>query len=447
MGLGRIYYEAKKLNPNSLSKFYGKKTIIQGEVISIPSNQYHHLRFYLRTKTINNKPYTAKLQLNWYGHRPYLMAGSEWQLLIKLKRVSIKTNARGFNYQRYLYSQGVLASGYVIKSSLNKKLVDSRVHTTVNTIRQRILLKIKKSVSDKSLAGILTALTLGSRYLLSKNEWQVFQATGTSHLIAVSGLHVGLCASLVFFILNWCWRIIPRLCILIPAQRVATVGALIGAFVYAIFAGLSIPTYRSIMMLLVMLCASLSNRNIPMWYRFLFAVVVVLAIEPFSILSVSFWLSYLATSILGLSICARLVYQRGITQWLRIQWQIFIGLVPVTLIAFHKLSLISLVTNLFAIPYVSFVVLPLSLLAMVGYYICPGADKLLWLLSAKTLMPLWWGLKWLAQLRYALWWHPVVGVWEGCCLSIAAALCLLPRGFPARILAMVFGCVLFFSSK
>ncbi len=445
LGYAWVDYQTIKNTKSCLSeRYFNKKIILLGEVVSIPSNLNHHARFDLATSVIANQQCHVRIRLNWYGRSPYLFAGDQWRLKIKLKHVNSSDHKGGFSYANYLKSQGINARGYVISSSLNQRIKVKYRHASINTIRQKISWAIVKAVNDHALAAILVALTTGSRHLLQKQDWQVFQSTGTSHLVAISGLHVGLVAGLFFYLVSWLWRRSKNLCLLLPAQKAATVGSLVAATLYALLAGMTIPTQRALIMLSILLFATLTNRNTPLWYRLLLALTVILFISPFALLSVSLVLSFFAVFILGFCINARLKMRRGVYAWLHLQTSMFFGLLPLTLFFFHKVSLVMIAANLVAIPYVSFVVVPACLLATVGYFLFPGFDAYLWILGAKCLAPLWWYLSFLTDWPFALWQHTILHTWAFVSLLICAFLLLAPRGFPAKILAVIFCLPLFF---
>lgn len=413
---------------------------VNGEIISIPQYRQGHLQFDFR---ITDNKCSCKIRLNWYGFLPDIRAGDQWQLLIKIKPLHPVTQPGQFDYAKWLKSESIEQHGYVITSPENQLLQLSAQKISINALRQKISSMIYHNVKWQALAAVLVALTTGSRHLLLKENWQVFQNTGTSHLIAISGLHVSLVAGLFYWIGSQTWRLFPRLMLYYPLPKVSALLALIAAIFYAILAGLSVPTVRALIMLSVVLLASIWHRHLFLWYRLLFALSLVLIISPYAALSISFWLSFFAVALLGYCSNARLYTSRGMLRWLQLQILLFIGLAPLTLLFFGKISLVMIIANLVAIPYVSFLVVPACLLATAGYFMLPW-DHYLWWLAAKSLAPLWWYLTTLSHWPHIIWQHGILQGWIFVSLLASVLLLLAPKGFPGRRLAIIFALPLFF---
>lgn len=343
-----------------------------------------------------------------------------------------------FDYQQWLRHQGISAHGYVVMSKINHRNHYIYVDHSLDTIRQTLVYKIKHSVTQSAIAAIIVAMSTGSRVLMSQEVWHVFQRTGTSHLIAISGLHVSLVAALVYALFLYLWKRSEFLLLRFPAQQIALLASLLGALIYSLLAGFTIPTQRAMLMLLALTLGQLANKNVSLWVRWIFAFTLVLVWWPESIYSVSFWLSFYAVFCLGLLVNGRLIVGHEKLAWFRVQFGMFLGLLPISLWYFQQTSTVMLLANLVAIPYVSFIVVPSCLLAIVGYFISAQYSEWLWWVAEKSLEPLWWYLQHLANWKYALWHHPLSHAWVLACGILAMLLFIAPRGFPCRRLGWVF---------
>lgn len=334
---------------------------------------------------------------------------------------------------------GITATGYIVSYKPYHKLTSSASSGSANhwlQWRYHIQQQIIATIHQPALAAILSALTVGSRTHLIPEQKQVFQRTGTSHLIAISGLHISLVSMAVYFFLYFLARQWVRLTLYVPAPRIAAVGALLAAWAYALLAGFSLPTQRAAVMITVLLCAELLYRSTPVWRRMLLALVIVLMLQPMALLSASFWLSFMAVIWIAYVLSGRLARGHKLKQWVYVQTGIFIGLMPFMFYFFHQVSLVMLIANAIAIPWVEWFIVPLCLLASISLPFSTILAHGLFKLAAYALWPLWQGLQWLAHYPHAIWQH---GIFQSGLLIIAiitAAILLLPRGAPGRCLAL-----------
>lgn len=201
----------------------------------------------------------TRLRLSWYYQNKRIQPGDKWQLLVRLKQPHGMQNPGGFDYEKWLYLQGIHATGYIRKSDKNTLLVSSTgtLSGLIDRSRQYLITLISK-LPDQNYAGILQALTLGHKTLITVDQWRVLRVTGTSHLMAISGLHIGLVAGLVFWMVR---RLVPAFVInTMSAPQLAAVFSLFGALLYAMLAGFTVPTQRAFVMLLVLMLAVLLKR-------------------------------------------------------------------------------------------------------------------------------------------------------------------------------------------
>ncbi len=429
------YQALRGLSHQLPAQDFGKVVMATGWVASIPKKTPLGMQFLFRLKTLGHKKQTALVRVSWYQRYQKLVVGEMWHLPLKLKRIHGLVNPGGFDYQRWAFQQGIVASGYVHGESV--RISSSSTKFPIMTYRSYLQDTIQTGVNDKNLASIVTALSIGSKGLITPDTWQVFQRTGTSHLIAISGLHVGLVAMVMYFLIAWLWRLFPRLLLRIPAQRVGSVAAILSLWLYGLLVGFSLPTQRAVIMITVLMLSQLFIRHISLWYRLLLAFVVVVALQPLAIFSASFWLSFSAVFWIAYIMMGRQEKSK-VGSWFRLQCAIFLGLLPLTLFYCHQFSLVAFAANAVAIPWVTMFLVPICLLASVVNLISTAASQFLFMLSAKVLIPLWWFLSWLSHFTVAVWVHPINQPFVVLTMLLAILLLLAPKGFPGRYLSIVF---------
>ena len=376
--------------------------------------------------TLQPKDYfPKKIRLSWYYGLP-VHAGEVWQLQVRLKPPHGFMNPGGFDYEAWLFQHGVHATGYVRKSSLNQlhQSVDKSQTVSmagVNRLRQLLIAKIDllndkySTHADENSYSLIKALAVGDKSSISKGQWRVLANTGTSHLMAISGLHIGLAMLFAYVLIR---RLLPVWLIKrIPAQHIAVTGGAVAALAYALIAGLSIPTQRAIIMLFVLSVMMLIRRNHRPVDALGLAAFVVLLFDPLAVLSVGFWFSFSAVAVIFISVETGAEQTSGSQQdisfltrlrkillkWVRLQLLISLFLLPLSLFMFQQVSLVSPLANLLLIPYVSFLVVPVVLLAIVCSYLLPFLAELLFQLAAALLDFVWSFLSFLSQLPFALW--------------------------------------------
>ncbi|RDH83981.1 MAG: DNA internalization-related competence protein ComEC/Rec2 [endosymbiont of Galathealinum brachiosum] len=436
-----------QLLPDDLS---GQDVLIEGVVVGLPDHTGRSVRFNFNvtkftllnaTNGGNKKPdllsaLPSRLRLSWYYHKGQIKTGEYWQIQVRLKAPHGMQNLGGFDYEKWLYQQGIQATGYIRKSSLNKRLKKSRV--SIDSVREN-LSSILSRLPDTEYQGLLQALTIGHKSEISHQQWDVLRKTGTSHLMAISGLHIGLVAGLVFFTVR---RFVPAIiCKYSSAPQVAALISLIFAGYYALLAGFSVPTQRAFIMLLVIMLALVIKRPAFSLNTLSLALISVLLIDPSSVLSVGFWLSFLAVLVITLVSSSRVVDQHcRIKVWLqgvKIQWLIALAMLPLSLLLFQQGSLISPLVNMFIIPLVGMVIVPLSLLASLISLL--SADLSLWLFTqtSELFSVIWHLTEWFADMRVSSVPLSSIPLFHSALALSGVVLLLLPGGFPLRYSGLI----------
>ena len=412
---------------------------LTGRIASLPGGTGEAVRFLFRVERAllagADIDFDGLVRLSWYRDAPELAAGERWRLVARLKPPHGFANPGGFDYERWLFQQGIKATGYVRDSDENLRLDPGPGVYVIDRLRQRLRERIGEMLKGSAGEPLVRALVLGDRSGLGPEQWEVLTRTGTNHLIAISGLHVGIVAGFLFFLSRWVWSRSARLTLWIAAPRAAAIAALTGAVAYSALAGFAVSTQRALIMLAVVLGAVLSSRTIRPASGIVLALVGVLILDPRAVLSYGFWLSFGAVAALLYALGQRLAVDGLWSKWGRAQWAVALGLLPLLLLLFGRASLIAPAVNLIAIPLFSLVLLPAVLVAsLIG--LIPGLELPL-VLTAQVLE---WGFGLLEAVSGWTWaattvpWHPG---WVWVAAFSGSALLLAPRGLPGRWLGLV----------
>lgn len=423
----------------------GKNILLEGVVSGLADRNNKSQRFNFKvTRYLSvdsgealaaNHTLPGLLRLSWYYHKNDIRSGERWRLLVRLKPPHGMQNPGGFDYEKWLYQQGIQATGYVKKSVENQRIGAQSLGTDV--LREHLLGVLSK-LPEQTFQGLLQALTIGHKSSISAAQWQVLRQTGTSHLMAISGLHIGLVAGLVFVSVR---RLVPAVvCKYVSAPQVAALASLLIGGSYAMLAGFSVPTQRAFIMLLVLMLAILMKRAAFSLNTLSIALIAVLLINPISVLSVGFWLSFLAVLIITLVSTSRVTESHKRRAWLqgvRIQWLIALGMLPLSVLLFQQGSLISPLANMLVIPLVGMLIVPLALLASFSSVF--SVDISLWLFTqcAELLSWVWALLEWFARIPLSNWQRSAVPLAHSALAILGVALLLMPRGFPLRYAGLI----------
>ena len=360
--------------------------------------------------------------------------GERWRLTVRLKRPHGNINPAGFDYEAYLLERGIRATGTVRFAAKAQRFTAQvwGVSALIDRLRETIRGRFLDALPDAPYAGVLVALAIGDQRSIPNGHWQIFNRTGVTHLVSISGLHVTMFAALCGGFINLLWRRSMRLMHWAAAQQAAIVAGWLGALFYTALAGFEVPAQRTLYMLSVVALALCSGRNFGTSRVLLLAMGVVLLTQPLAVLSTGFWLSFGAVAILFYAGSARVESARGwrdrLRQWGLAQWAVTIGSLPLLLLFFQQFSLVSPLANALAIPLVSLVITPLALLfALIPWTPLALADH--WLLAQLMTV-----LQRLAE--WPVWQQASPPGWS-IVLAIGGALwLLLPRGFPSRWLGL-----------
>lgn len=377
-----------------------------------------------------------KLQLAWYRNSsvsPAVQPGERWRFTVRLKRPHGGANPGGFDYEAWLLERGIRATGYVRPGPATR--LDAFVwspDTVVERLRAAVRAKFLALLPEAEWpwVGILTALAVGDQQAVQGALWTVFNRSGTTHLMSISGLHVTMVAGLAGWLVSFGWRRVPALALRLPAQHAGLLAAALAGCFYALLAGFAVPAQRTLYMLLVAVAAMLSGRLVAPSRILALALLVVLLADPWAVLAAGFWLSFGAVGALlyiGSAVAgADRGWRERVRGWGVVQWAATLASLPVLLLVFQQFPLVSPLANAVAVPLISFVVTPLALLAA----LLPWRPLLV--LAHALLDGLMQFLFWCAA--WPVWQAPAPATWAVVAAGLGVAVCLLPRGVPGRLL-------------
>lgn len=442
LGFAYTAWYAQNLLQWSLPKEWeSKPMLISGYIKSIPVLSEFGAQFEFAPTTIpigiKSKP-SILIRLNWRDPPTGIKVGDHWQLQVRLKRIHGIQSPGAFDYEAWAIQNRIRASGYIIASTANRFLDHSYLRYPLNQIRQKILFQLQTVLPTSSTSHWLPALIVGERQGLAQNQWQVLRNTGTNHLMAIGGLHIGMLAGFIHLSMNWFWRKRTTFMLRLPTPHACAIASLSIAILYSALAGFSVPTQRACFMLLIYNIAMLRNVVINPWYVWALALISVLVLNPLVILSESFWLSFMTLALIIYGMAGRLAPTGWWWKWGRVQWVIGVGLIPITLILFQQATLISFIANSIAIPWLALFILPFCFLSSIFLFIQPQCAKFLLIIADKSLGGLWIILSWLAHVNLATWIQVLPNPFYFITMTIGFILLLIPRGIPGRWLGIIF---------
>jgi competence protein ComEC len=455
-------FQAQALQP----RLEGRDIEVIGRVRGLPQTRPEMLRLVLEVEQAwlqgQAVQLPARLSLGWYAPRrglalevgdetesarqpADLRPGERWRMTVRLKAPHGQRNPHGFDLELALWEQGVQAVGYVRNGPRDappQRLAPASL--SVDGLRLAARSAIYAQVPDRQLAGVLAALVMGDQAAIERADWDVFRATGVAHLMSISGLHITMFAWLAAHLLRALWqgsaRWTPALCLAVPAHRAGAWGGCLLAGLYALFAGWGVPAQRTVAMLAVVVLLRQGPWRWPWPQVWLLAMAVVVLGDPWALLQPGFWLSFVAVGVLlatdpqdadagrppERSILVRAAH--AAVRLAREQGAITLALAPLSLLLFQQLSLVGLLANALAIPWVTWGVTPLALL---GVLFPP-----LWTLAAGLLEGLMAVLRPMAAWPHAVLEQAVAPWWCGVAAILGGLLLVLRWPVSLRLLGV-----------
>ena len=459
-GLRAMAYLQQGLNP----ALEGQDIRVTGVVSAMPQTNEAgtRLRLEVVSAQLQGSPVQLppRIEVAWYGgafvrdagdavdlqRQPApVRAGERWEMTVRLKAPHGLRNPHGFDFELWTWEQGVQATGYVRagpKDEPPRRQATTWQHPVEQarqSVRDAILDRLGRGADEASdpgrarIAGVVAALVTGDQRAIDLADWDMFRATGVAHLMSISGLHITLFAWLAAAVVRTLWRRSMRLCLWVPAPSAALLAGVVLASAYALFSGWGVPAQRTVIMLGTVALLQWSGRRWPWPHVWLLACAAVVLADPWALAQAGFWLSFVAVGVLfATNPIAGKAYGTGAKghfyALFREQWVVTLALTPLSLLLFGQVSVVGLVANLVAIPWVTLVVTPLALGGVVW---AP-----LWSLAAWSLWPLTAWLQWLAQWPGAVLFLPAAPLWAGVAAVAGGALLAMRLPWRLRLLAL-----------
>jgi len=384
------------------------RLLVEGVIRGVPAREGAELHFDMDAYIAMGGPrdtHARRARVSWRGAPVAPRAGERWRLLLRLAPFTDAHNFSGPDTARHAFRDGVHLAGRVLPSALNSRLM--LADTSVDTLRARVASRIGDAVADPDAAALITALAVGLTDNLSTDQWRVFNATGTTHLVAISGLHVTMFALVAFLAARFAWRWLP-FARAVDREPFALLLGLGAAGAYALLSGFSVPAQRTWLMLVLFASARLAARHVGAGRCWSLALIAVLCLDPRAPLAAGFWLSFVAVGVILMAASASaaraslatLAHAAGAV---RMQCAIMLALAPLTFAVFGGLSLAGLAVNLIAIPAVSFVLVPLVLAGALAALVVPAWSQVFFNIAAGLYEGFWPLLAWAADREFALW--------------------------------------------
>jgi competence protein ComEC len=445
----------------------GRDVQVIGIVAGLPTRIERGVRFVFEVEQIETPEVHVPrlIALAWYQSPDGVRPAQRWRMTVKLRRPHGTFNPAGFDSELWMLEQGVRATGYVRDGPGHQapacvRDVVWRFNPIVDRARDRLRERLQQLLQGRRYGGVIVALVMGDQGLIAQSDWTLFNRTGISHLVSISGLHITMIAGLVALAAGALWRRSSRLLALTPAQTVCAIAGACGALGYCLLAGWGVPAQRTFVMLATVAVALLLRLRLSAAAILSTAAAMVCLWDPWAVTATGFWLSFGAVASIFLVCHGRVSHaarsepahgtqRRGdgrLPGWrtrvvevlheaTRIQAAVTIGLVPLTLVLFQQVSLISPIANAIAIPLVSYLVTPLALLGAlvcclgeptmaVAQGLLVASDGLFELLAAI--------LNWLVQLPCAWVGFAAPPVWAIAVSGAGVAWLLAPPGWPLR---------------
>ena len=437
---------------------------ITGVVDDLPQNDESGARFAFAVERVLTPGAIVphRVSLAWHVLRtrgdkaaataPAVHAGERWTLTARLKRPHGNVNPHGFDLEAWLLEHDLRATGYVRNDADNARVIAfaGRAGDHVQRARERVRERVGSALPEAPYRGVLVALAIGDQRAIPETQWSVFNRTGITHLVSISGLHVTVFAALAGACALAFARRCPALTLHVPARKVAALVGACVAFGYVLLAGAEVPAVRTLLMLVVAACGLWLGRpgtGALVWF---WSLVAVLCWDPWAGLAPGFWLSFGAVGLLLYAGSNRLRVaharsfgervRESLRESARAQWVVTIGLVPGTLALFQQVSVVSALANALAIPVVTLAIVPLALLGIVVPIDLP------WIVAHAVLSVLMHYLEWLAALPLAAWPSHAPRGWTVPVAVVGVLWLIAPRGVPGRPLGALWTLPLAFVS-
>ncbi|MCF6287653.1 MAG: DNA internalization-related competence protein ComEC/Rec2 [Proteobacteria bacterium] len=444
IGFSYAVFSAQLNKNHQLKEVPSQFVSVKGLVVELPRVTPKKTRFILEVEKSTPKMAVNRILVNWYGSKQKITPGQVWQLKLKLKPIHALYNPATFDYSKWLFRHGVDATATVKDGQLLEKS-QHNLFSKINEFRLKITAIIQENISSERVASLLIALTVGNKSYISYEDSQLFQITGTAHLIAISGLHIGLIAFVGLLIGRLFFN-------LLASQRYnrfvfEAVFSIFFALIYALLAGLSVPTIRALVMVVVFALSYALKSQVSRWHAWSFALLVVLLLDPLSVLDAGFWFSFIAVAVLMFAYTGKAFENSKVGGFIKAQLVILVGLMPLMIIVFHQFNLLTPFANFLILPLASIVLIPLLFLTLFVYLFSTYLASLLFLSVEKVTQLLFYLLDNLQHFSFLNVSLPTYNNAYILVLCLLAIIVLLPRLFRWKWVVLILLVPLFIKSE
>ena len=416
---------------------------IDAYIIDFPVYASDTLRFF--AAPVDRPDLPRRLRMSWYQPPDLPSAGELWRLQVKLRRPHGYANPHSFDYEGWLFRKGIGATGYVLDDGENQQL-RALPAGLISRIRGHFVARVAALLPDDDAAAVLMAIGVGARHKITREQWDRYAASGTSHLMAISGLHIGLAAGSIFLL---CRVMLAPFCTRRNVRDLAALVAILAAGAYAMVSGMAVPAQRALLMALVIAFALAFRRRIPIGAMLAIPGLVIFLFDPIAILLPGFMLSFAAVGILyvcGQQYFRQMVFRVGqfaapiatnTRRLVYLQFALLAGLFPLTVFVFDRVAIAAPLVNLLALPIFNFFTVPLCLFGMLldGPLQAAGDTLLRWAYESIRIVLML--VKFVAerpQLRISI---PAFGSAFALVAVLPLLHVILPVGWPGRRLAWI----------
>lgn len=427
-------------NHIDISQLHLSTQLIEGEITSLITESANGLRFNLLVGHFNNQPLKRKFMVRINYQKPLLSfnQGDHVRFVVKLKPAHGVANIGSFSYQKWLKQYAIVATGYVKNDAINALLIHAP------TLRQNLYNDLTTHINHP-LRAILFALAIGDKSQIDPQLWRVLQATGSQHLMAISGLHLGLIASLGFYLARLLLLISPRFLLserwMFYLPMVASISL---AGFYAHLAGGATPTLRAFVMLLCFYGLRVLQQKVHVLRWLLVSAFCIVIIDPLALLDSSLYLSFAAVMVIFYSfwryqhcLSRNRKWLRILQSWLLIQFSISILLLPLTLVLFKQVSVLAGLANLLVVPWMSMTAIPLVLLSTIIFMAWPWLGLLLFQWSLLCIDWAFWLLEIFANVKWSIVEYSLFSLLSGM-LLVTLCIVIAFRGYKISHALLVF---------
>ena len=337
---------------------------VRGVVTSVPQGTLDVLKFrFSPLPDGDSRALPRLIELTWYDAPTRVDAAETLELEVKLRRPRGFANPGGRDNEARMLRDHVGASGYVRSGERLGRESNAACKYPVLLARAHIASIIRDALGERPSAGIVAGLAVGLQDALSRDQWLQLSRSGTSHLMAISGLHIAMVAAAFAWLGGRVQRLRQSRGATGATRDASVVAAAIAALGYSLLAGWSVPTQRTMVMIACGAAALLLRRRIGVADGLGVCVVGVLLLDPLAPLAPGFWLSFGAVAVILYGATGHVRPLGLIRSYLLVQIVVTLGLVPVLAGSFGSVSLVSALVNLYAIPLYTLLIVPAVLVS------------------------------------------------------------------------------------